>query len=682
MKLHLGGKRYNILVISLVMTLFSFIFLHAQTESDSTLRNFKFGGYFDLGPTFHVADFLKLPGVPNCCEGFKNGSGFGWEIGGLVDYFINEDLFAQLRLGLNTYGGILTSNEIKNIIVDGKSTDGTIQHYLNASLASFGIHPNINYKIYDELFVSGGLSLAFVINKKYNQKEEIITPSDRGTFADGTRIRNQFEGTIESASSIQLAFDLGLNYTLPLNKKGWLMATPELKYSYQINPVISGLKWSVHSIKAGVSVKYKQPPPPPPPPLPPLDPPDPSFPTPPVPAILSASVSVVQVDSTNKEMQDFSLKIEDFISLNMRPLLNYIFFDENSSVIPKRYYKLKTNEVNQYSSKNLNNLDVMSTYYNILNIIGRRLKDNPTANIKLIGTNSNCNDETGNKDLSSARAISVRDYFKDVWGIAEDRMKIEARNLPKEHSATDEETGNAENRRVEIVPDDFVIMEPVVTIDTVRQINNYKLRFFPSAKASAGLKNWKFLCKQKDKVLLKYEGTKSVPDSIDWIITQRDTSSPTSGGQIFYNMTVEDALGQKASSPQYWVPIDQMTIERKRVSKLADKEFEYYSLILFDFGKSTLGKEHQSVLDFVKQRVKPESSVMITGYTDASGDDDVNLKLSTKRAQAAAKRIDIPYATVKGVGESELLYDNILPEGRFYCRTVKISIETPIKNGK
>ncbi|MDT8323235.1 MAG: hypothetical protein RRA94_03905 [Bacteroidota bacterium] len=50
----------------------------------------------------------------------------------------------------------------------------------------------------------------------------------------------------------------------------------------------------------------------------------------------------------------------------------------------------------------------------------------------------------------------------------------------------------------------------------------------------------------------------------------------------------------------------------------------------------------------VAQAIKPTSSVDITGSTD---------------------RID----------EAPELYDNDLPEGRFYCRTVAVEVKTPIE---
>ena len=656
--------------------------LYSQQDIDTNYYKLRYGGFIDLGMNLYNVNFKKLPDVPNCCQGFTSGKGLGWSFGGVAEYPLNIDFMASLRLGIRSYGGIMTKNENVPIIIDGISKTGTIEHYLDINLAATGIEPEIKYRIFDELYIGLGAGLSLTSYSYFHQKEEIIDPPDKGTFKDSTRIRNDFSGKLKSANIFLASVNAGLSYNFIMNRRGSIIASPEIYYYYLLTPVISGIKWNIHSFMAGIAIKYKEPAAlPPPPPLPP-DPPDPKFPPAPPPAALTASVSVIQVDSTNTDMQDFTVKIEDFITFNMRPLLNYIFFDENSADISKRYIRVKPNEINNFDNKLLQGKDVLETYYQVLNITGSRLRNNPVAKIKLIGTNCNCNLEKNNKDLSKARSESIRNYFRDVWGIADDRMKIEVRNLPKEYSVSDEPGGDEENRRVEIIPDDTKILEPVVTIDTVRHISDYRLRFFPSVKAVAGLKLWKLSVNQSNKDLIKYTGTTHIPDSLEWNISQKDTSAPKTGGQIYYRLTVEDSLEQKAASPLNWLPIDQLTTERKRISKMADKEFEYYSLILFDFGKSTLGKEHNSVLDFVKNRVKPESKVLITGYSDRIGEEDVNLRISTRRAQAAAHRLNIPNAVVKGVGKSELLYDNTMPEGRFYCRTVKISIETPIKNGK
>ena len=48
-------------------------------------------------------------------------------------------------------------------------------------------------------------------------------------------------------------------------------------------------------------------------------------------------------------------------------------------------------------------------------------------------------------------------------------------------------------------------------------------------------------------------------------------------------------------------------------------------------------------------------------------------------ATNAAKALPLRAESVTGKGESDLFYDNNLPEGCFYNRTVQIEVETPRK---
>ena len=129
----------------------------------------------------------------------------------------------------------------------------------------------------------------------------------------------------------------------------------------------------------------------------------------------------------------------------------------------------------------------------------------------------------------------------------------------------------------------------------------------------------------------------------------------------------------------YNLPVEQITIKRKRVENIQDKEFEYYSLILFDYGKSNLLKEHSKVLDFIKGRISPNAVVYVKGYTDQMGDELTNDRIADKRAKSVGDMLKINKANVIGLGEKNALFDNSTPEGRFYCRTVRIEIETPVE---
>jgi outer membrane protein OmpA-like peptidoglycan-associated protein len=79
----------------------------------------------------------------------------------------------------------------------------------------------------------------------------------------------------------------------------------------------------------------------------------------------------------------------------------------------------------------------------------------------------------------------------------------------------------------------------------------------------------------------------------------------------------------------------------------------------------------------------------VQGFTDETGDPQHNDRLSQDRASQVAQRLTflleqaklkgIPQLHAEGRGSHDLLYDNSLPEGRFFSRTVTITIERAIK---
>jgi len=62
------------------------------------------------------------------------------------------------------------------------------------------------------------------------------------------------------------------------------------------------------------------------------------------------------------------------ICLNrLDPLLNYIFFEENSSEMSKKYKMLRSEDIDDFNIDSLYQISTLDIYYNILNIIGVRL---------------------------------------------------------------------------------------------------------------------------------------------------------------------------------------------------------------------------------------------------------------------------------------------------------------------
>ncbi len=103
-----------------------------------------------------------------------------------------------------------------------------------------------------------------------------------------------------------------------------------------------------------------------------------------------------------------------------------------------------------------------------------------------------------------------------------------------------------------------------------------------------------------------------------------------------------------------------------------------FASVFFDSDKSKLKPESfpslDSLVGFLK--MNPEDQIEISGYTDNSGDEEKNLKLSRDRAEAVAKYliakgISKERITWNGYGSANPLVSNDTPEGRAKNRRVE-----------
>ncbi|NLO20244.1 MAG: OmpA family protein [Ignavibacteria bacterium] len=667
------------ILIALALFTLCFSLLKAKDNTDSSELGVEYGIYGRYSLLGHSPSFRRLPDVPCCGSIFTSGTGKGFEIGGIIGSTGIDPFSFDIRLGYRQYSGLLKKTDDIPVIVDGESYSGKSELMIDSKFSLLTLEPTFSYKFLKNLSAFVGMQSGFLLDNTYHQKEEIIDPSDRGVFENGKRIRNDSTGKIPDVLENQVGFIIGLSYELPMTKRNYLSLTPEISYSLLMTNIVKEIKWGYQSVNLGLSIKYRKPDPLPPPPPPPLPPPMPQYPAPRLPKETRISVQAIQIDENKNESSNPFIRVEDFITYNMRPLLNYIFFDENSSALPNRYVKLKQEETADFDINKLHNLNTLETYHEALNVIGKRLQDNPKANITVSGTNSNLGKEKGNLALSEQRAKTVSDYLTEVWKVDKSRIKILARNLPQEASRSDIAEGEEENRRVEISSNDNSIFEPVFSQDTTRILSSANFKFINDVKSEFEIKKWDLDILHDNTIIKSFQGEGMPPEEILWELSNETENTKLFISALKYRLYVKDALGSVHSTQENIIPIEHITIDKKRIEGSADKEFEYYSLILFDYGKFTLSSAHKKVIDFVKKRVSPNSTISIIGYTDKIGDEEINDRISTNRAKSVAKLLDFENAETYGLGKRELLFDNSLPEGRFYCRTVRISIETPIE---
>lgn len=406
-------------------------------------------------------------------------------------------------------------------------------------------------------------------------------------------------------------------------------------------------------------------------------------------------------------MQSFrGLVMRQVAAISLYPLLNYVFFDLGGSTIPSRYILFKSPaETKGFTDEKIPG-GTLEKYYHVLNIFGYRLQKNPNVNIRVVG----CNDANTMgfsqaekaADLSKNRATVVYNYLRDIWQIPESRMKLEFRDLPELRSNPRDSMGLEENRRVEILCDEWEVIKPILDKDP---------KVFPQPEEMDFImKNGiddKLVAKRRIEITrgdkewntLKEVGTTQAGTKWDWQNVKGelpDCSSRIgeSKGKITdlvpfkAKLIVTSVTGTECESAPVTIPVKYISTSGLGVDKGAEKTLEKYNLILFPFDSPLAGPRNERILkEYIYPRSFKSSEVEIIGHTDVIGQYEHNKKLSESRAQTAEKGIrgnteGVATLSSKGVGEDEPLYTNALPEGRFYNRTVQVTIRTPLQDAK
>lgn len=646
-----------------------------------------YGALGAVGLNWHSADFKGLEGVKSCCPGYESGTGLNFGGGLFVNFPIGDNLELSTRLGYVNLSGIISREESTTILgQNATSANGIFEHSIDAKLASANLQALLSYRLTDQVRLSGGLRIGTFITKDYSQKEEILEPSNALFLENNRRLRNEFSGEIPNASALETALQLGGSFDLPMNSDHTLFLVPEVMAGYNFSSFIQNFGWNVITLNAGVGLRFaprtikpakvKLPPPPPPPP-PPLPPPPP----PPVVPSLNATVLALSLDENNNEKPVSTIKVEEFLMNRTHPLLPYVFFDNNSSTIPNRYTRLTQKDKDEFSFKNFYKVKTMDVYYNILNILGKRLQFYPQGMVTLVGCNTDMDEERGNKALSQRRAEVVKDYLVREWNIDPRRINIEYKNLPDIPSNIKEKDGIEENRRVEMIANIPQLFEPVNVKDTLRISNPPRFRFKPQIFSNIGVKEWKVVTSQLGRDLKVFSGTGNPPAQIDWDVTQENEQEfvPRLDQPLEYRLIVVDNDNKTLVSPKQTLPVQQLTIEKKIDEVMDDKEIDKYSIIGFNFNKADLIGGNLEIANGAKKRIRKSSTILIRGYSDRIGNNDRNKALALERAHSVADYLGVDRKFAKSIGEDMLLYDNELPEGRFYSRTVTIDIETPVE---
>ncbi len=374
-------------------------------------------------------------------------------------------------------------------------------------------------------------------------------------------------------------------------------------------------------------------------------------------------------------------------TIDLYALLPMVFYDAGTGTLPSRYVMFTSpDQTKGFTEDTISG--TLNAYYNYLNIVGLRMRNNPDTKIGLTGTNSQDVDNEMSIDLSRQRAESVKKYLVEIWGINPERISVEARKLPESPTLPTTPEGIAENRRVELTSDSWEIIHPVLHNSNVKRPDAPTGGF----KWENGLRDETI---QSRALEIGYQGKKwaeitdlgslSKMDYNGYNWRSSDGKLPSGEDMMSVQLNVTDKTGRTVSSNVDKISVKQFSVSNVVAEHLADKTRETYNLILFTYNKSDMGKWNHKILDsYVYNRIQPNSDVSVNGYTDILGTEDYNTKLSTNRANAVKMDIaghikgKVKSLVAHGYGKTQPLYPNELPEGRYYNRTVQVLVETPL----
>jgi len=376
-----------------------------------------------------------------------------------------------------------------------------------------------------------------------------------------------------------------------------------------------------------------------------------------------------------------TVTVEEITVIDVSPLLNYVYFDTGRSEMPDRYALFRTSaEANAFDPAALK--DAMEKYRHVLNLIGQRAAARPKARLKIVGCTSGFGEEKGRTDLSRRRAESVRNYLRTIWGIDPSRMNLEARGLPTAASAASLPEGRAENQRVEIYANDPAILDTVQStyIEALSDMETFRIT--PEIEPGAVLKRWNIEIFGDREKLEGLSGEGELDSS--YVLALKDVGLLNIGNyqSISVVLDAEDAKGLSLRA-RGACTVQFVKREERRVRREGYKVIERYALILFDLDRAEIKDRNRLVMERIGQRIRevPSATVKIVGHTDTVGNFDYNIALSKKRAETAYEKLLSGGAVARervsfeAKGPIDPIFDNGLPEGRAFNRTVTLILE-------
>jgi outer membrane protein OmpA-like peptidoglycan-associated protein len=587
---------------------------------------------------------------------FHNGDGVGLYLAPLIEFHRPDTRWGfMFQAGYDSRKGTF----------DQKISPCNCPADLSTNLSYITIEPSIRFAPFkSNLYLYGGPRLAFNMDKEFTYELGInpAYPNQEAT----PDVKGDFDAIDETIISMQI----GVGYDIPLSSqshKTQFVLSPFVSFQpyFGQNPR-SVETWNMTTVRAGVALKF------------------------------GVGSPIVVAEVVEPQVQ-FSVNSPKNIpgERNVRetfPLRNYVFYDLGSNQIPSRYKLLRKEDVKDFNENQIattasvnpsgRSARQMTVYYNVINILGNRMAENPSTTILLVGSS-----EKGPED-GVMMAESIKTYLVNVFGVNSTRIATKGQfkpNIPSEQPGGTKELVllREGDRRVSI------------------ESNSPQLLMEFQSGPDAPLRPLEFVAVQEaplsSYITIDATGANEAYSSWSLQITDPDGNVKPFGPYTKESVSIsgKDIMGTRPEG-DYKVKLIGQTksgqvVEKETTTHMIlwtpskSEEALRYSII-FEFNKSKAIAMYEKYLtEIVAPKIPKNGMVIIHGHTDIIGEEAYNLNLSLDRANEVKSiiekalsnsgRKDVTFE-VQGYGEDESItpFENKFPEERFYNRTVIIDI--------
>ena len=386
------------------------------------------------------------------------------------------------------------------------------------------------------------------------------------------------------------------------------------------------------------------------------------------------------------------LVVEEEIREAHYPLLQTVFFDAGQDVPPKRYELFqKPEDCARFSDTTIPG-GTIQKYQHLLNIVGYRMRQHPNTEILLGGGYSL---EPGESHmLAGRRVMFVRDYLINIWRIHPDRIGILPVYEPLNTEPTDrrDTARQAELRQVAIHSNDWEIVRPLHIRDYQTFVSpsvfHFRIDPFMTPQKIAGCRIEVY---RSNRFLCAYHFPWHTDSSVyggsietEQLGCMQDIDNHDQNASLRFRAVLTSTDAHEIISNQVVIP------SKRFINTLSDRYFcfgkhvDRYTIINFSYRKTQLNIFHKRILArWVVPSITDGSRIKVTGYSDHS-ESDTSLQLSTARGEGVTRQLlslvegnRETEITTEGVGSTQPLFSNDIPEGRCYNRTVQIVIQSP-----